>query len=501
MQGPRSGSIPMNTHTPGTSPAFSPSPARFWYRAIRWALPLIVVLGVVQWFAWDWWMTRRLNTAIDRWRSAGRPFWPDDLPLPAVPPEQDGFPLLQEAAENCYFPREQRERLRPRPGPQWPDDPHTVRAAVASCADSLAQLREIRARPHADWQVDITSPGKFPVLVNGGKIRSLLTVAGAAAVLDARQGDSASALRRLDEILHAARLVGEHPSLIGPLVRAYCEREALRALQVCMPHLKITEEARGAGGTVSGRQARDLVNALLDDASLAAAVQQALYGECLIPTHTILASLRGEAPLFDWVRYWITGRGNPERPVAFRDRVLAYGLAPLWKANAAALLDYMGAAADAAASETLAEARSRMPPPPDFDATRTYMLVYEVFYLTAPRLNRYIELIFQARALRRIAATALAARTFEAQHGRLPRNLDELVPAYLPAVPSDPLAPDRASLRYLPDVEFPRVYSLGLNGVDDGGDYYPVQVSKYRKESPDLVFFISHVPPDADLWP
>ena len=42
------------------------------------------------------------------------------------------------------------------------------------------------------------------------------------------------------------------------------------------------------------------------------------------------------------------------------------------------------------------------------------------------------------------------------------------MPKYLPAVPLDGLAAG-APLRYVPDPTKPLVYSVGQNGVDDGG--------------------------------
>ena len=41
------------------------------------------------------------------------------------------------------------------------------------------------------------------------------------------------------------------------------------------------------------------------------------------------------------------------------------------------------------------------------------------------------------------------------------------VPAYLPAVPTDPLS--GGSILYKADPALPRIYSVGEDGVDDGG--------------------------------
>jgi hypothetical protein len=67
-----------------------------------------------------------------------------------------------------------------------------------------------------------------------------------------------------------------------------------------------------------------------------------------------------------------------------------------------------------------------------------------------------------------MAAVLLALRLYQFDHdGRLPRKLEELSPAYLPAVPIDPFAADGRSLGWLPDAAPPRVYSVGQNGTDE----------------------------------
>ena len=65
------------------------------------------------------------------------------------------------------------------------------------------------------------------------------------------------------------------------------------------------------------------------------------------------------------------------------------------------------------------------------------------------------------------AGTAIAVRRFGLAHGRYPETLDELVPEYLEAVPVDLF--DAKPLRYKKVDEGFVVYSVGENGVDDGG--------------------------------
>jgi hypothetical protein len=72
------------------------------------------------------------------------------------------------------------------------------------------------------------------------------------------------------------------------------------------------------------------------------------------------------------------------------------------------------------------------------------------------------------------AATACALERFRLDQGWYPASLDALVPHYLDRVPPDLLAVAPAPLRYqqTPDAGF-RLYSVGFNRVDDGGNPNP----------------------------
>lgn len=71
----------------------------------------------------------------------------------------------------------------------------------------------------------------------------------------------------------------------------------------------------------------------------------------------------------------------------------------------------------------------------------------------------------------------LAAEWYRRVHGKLPEDLSQLVAAgMLPDVPDDPWSPIPAPLRYERDPANPsraKVWSVGQNGVDDGGEIAP----------------------------
>jgi len=81
---------------------------------------------------------------------------------------------------------------------------------------------------------------------------------------------------------------------------------------------------------------------------------------------------------------------------------------------------------------------------------------------------------------------AVAIERYQRGEGRLPQNLDEIVPKYLAALPIDPFS--RASLRYRVDPAEYFVYSVGSNGVDDGG------VSEPPNQPADIVVRVRRCP-------
>ena len=77
----------------------------------------------------------------------------------------------------------------------------------------------------------------------------------------------------------------------------------------------------------------------------------------------------------------------------------------------------------------------------------------------------------EAESKRRIVITALALERFALQHKKYPQHLRELVPVFLPAVPPDFM--DGEALRYrLENDGRYLLHSVGLDGVDDGGQMF-----------------------------
>jgi hypothetical protein len=91
-----------------------------------------------------------------------------------------------------------------------------------------------------------------------------------------------------------------------------------------------------------------------------------------------------------------------------------------------------------------------------------------------PHFERRLQAHFHAIAEQRLTATALAIRLYGLEHdGRVPADLEDLVPDYLATLPLDPMAAGGRRLRLVSSPTDPLLYSVGDDGTDDGGDTRP----------------------------
>lgn len=87
--------------------------------------------------------------------------------------------------------------------------------------------------------------------------------------------------------------------------------------------------------------------------------------------------------------------------------------------------------------------------------------------MLVPAFSHLSRSVYQIQARRDAAIIAIALELYRREHGKLPTTLGELTPRYLPRVPADPF--DGQPLRYRLIGSRAVVYSIGTDGVDDGG--------------------------------
>lgn len=77
--------------------------------------------------------------------------------------------------------------------------------------------------------------------------------------------------------------------------------------------------------------------------------------------------------------------------------------------------------------------------------------------------------VMRIETARQMTVTAIALKRYQLKNGKNPASLDLLVPEFVAAVPVDPVNGEPLHYRLNSDGTF-LLYSVGDNGVDDGGD-------------------------------
>ncbi|HVM50173.1 MAG TPA: hypothetical protein VMU04_19245 [Candidatus Acidoferrum sp.] len=89
--------------------------------------------------------------------------------------------------------------------------------------------------------------------------------------------------------------------------------------------------------------------------------------------------------------------------------------------------------------------------------------------IVLPNYQKASQMGARAEVELQMTQAAIALKRFQLRHGCLPPSLDALVPEFLPAVPFDCMAGRPLRYHTTPDGAYV-LYSVGEDGVDDGGD-------------------------------
>jgi hypothetical protein len=436
-----------------------------------------------------WWgreAARRLAAEVEAIHARGEPVLRQDFEPEEVPDAEDAIGAYQRAgASIAITPIQQgfRDRFN-EIVPLTDADRRQVKWVLNVNASALQQARA--ARELTRYRAATL---RTPVVRNLRYSRSpSADLAGLLKwrALDAYDtGDDAAAIEALRDIPPVAAAVDRDvPALLQHGASEEIDAIGIRTVFQFAPRL-IVESDRGP--RVPGRvtvadvtpatraQLAALIAKLLNDAPMRKGLVLAMWG------HRMMA--------FD---------GEPAALDAL-PAPLHWAMRPAMDLNTVRTARQFGQAATAAAEPDFQSARAKLPPDPLAAQNHPSMLEG----LSTLRLDWFLERLdgyllrhYEHLADRRMAAVALAIRFYRADHaGRWPQSLDELVPAYLPSVPADPFAAGGKPLKYLPDtpgwdippalaaaessfipppgtgpfIGGPVVYSVGEDGVDDGG--------------------------------
>jgi hypothetical protein len=259
------------------------------------------------------------------------------------------------------------------------------------------------------------------------------------------------------------------------------------------PDLQIGSAPEPAGGGTGSKpatpeQVQALIVELLDEKAQIDSFIQGLRDERVMELDTALVVAEGKLKLSDVLGTYGAGAGG--MPLALKPMILN---------DARIMLEYTTAVLKASQKSPDYPAFLRNAPksplPPAMGPGKGGHVMVR---LLMPSFDAATKSRYRCLAERRMAATALAVKWYQAEHdGRPPRTLDELVPKYLPAVVADPFAAGGQPLRYISDPDRLAIYSVGENGKDDDGSELPLNArrkAQNRWEKQDAVFPLTSKP-------
>jgi hypothetical protein len=265
------------------------------------------------------------------------------------------------------------------------------------------------------------------------------------ACVEAAQGRSAYALTDIDAMIQLARHIGEEPILISGLVSMSLHRIAVATLQDVLPVIDNAAQLDGLK--------------LEDPASIRRMFRRTLAGE-----ECIAMALFGQIESGERAFYDLTPATVAHPPIEqyapswsiFRILFLSWGLEDYTRL----MEGYKDAAGKPYYQARDDLSRLRL----SWNDARQKGLFFAVF---TPAYFRAIDASSEAQATAACAQTAVAMTRYRLDHGALPARVEDLVPAYLEAVPLDPF--DGQPLRLAIRNDQWIIYSIGPDLKDDGG--------------------------------
>jgi len=347
-----------------------------------------------------------------------------------------------------------------------------VAEIIKLCEESFALCRRARGLERSDWGMDFSGEAllaEHPPLMPARNIARALCLAA----LEAHDaGDDALAVEYIRDTLAIARSMRTVPSMTCLLVGMSVESLAYATIETISPSLKVADSS----AAVAREVLEEFVAELLDTRVVKEGMVWAMMGQRAEDLDTCERFREKIADAWSAL------------PV---DMVLG----PAWELDNVRLLRYNDAIVLASKQKTMPDAqsviRSTIGSADEYweKELPSSALVAPLSRMLAISFESFFENHFNGIASCRMTGVALAIRLYELDHGRRLETLAELVPDYLPHVPDDPFAAESVKLRYAPDAKRAILYSVGANGLDDGGSLELYEALEYWKDG-DITFFI-----------
>ena len=316
--------------------------------------------------------------------------------------------------------------------------------------------------------------------------RSLAKTLNAVAKYEDGRGDQVAALERLADAWALSNTIDQQPTLFAHVVAIASRGAVVRTIEsiVLTPgDINDSGAALGDRDAPLGGSIRQLIESLFNEGTAKLSLIRALQNERMWQVDCTRSFLDGNLSLGLFSGLGTVGSRISE--VVFRNV-----FAPAVNTDGAFMVETMGRFIGAARTGDWSAVSAALPGDLERKDASGRML-HPVSLTMFVSFDRAILLHFRGLAESRMAGIALAMRLYELDHGRRPEMLTHLVPDYLDAIPADPFAEDDRPLSYAPDAAPPVLYSIGGDGVDDGGTYKLRMDGSVDYEVLDIPFFLN----------
>jgi len=432
-----------------TRPKFS---GKFGCFLLGVGLPLLFLLLLVAiYMIWTARAHRRAARALDAIRAAGEPVDASELnAFYALPEGADHVTRLWLIPMRTFQGRDyertceplpivgwsEEEQPIPPPGKPW-KELEAVEAFLAKYADEMAAAHEAAERGGAArYPVDF-SQGWNVLLDHVQQARQVARMLALEARVRAHRGDWPGAIRSIRDMHKLAGSLEREPCLVSQLVRIAIDGIARGTLQELMEAEELPAEELAS------------LQELLQSIDYSEGLERAMIGERAVGVSLFQdpAALGDEVPA---TVLRLLPRGDDLMMyLKFMNRTVAAS-----RLEGAKKLREFEAIEDAVSNMLAALG--------PIDRVR-----YAFSSMLLPAVSSVATAEARATAGNRAAAAVIAAERFRREHGRLPEDLEELVPEFLAEVPADPFSGE--SLKYKAEDGKATVYTVGENRIDERG--------------------------------
>ncbi|PQV64378.1 hypothetical protein B1R32_10559 [Abditibacterium utsteinense] len=446
------------------------TPGRIW-RKTRRGLAWTLAIGFIAHSALNIYSSVLLNHELSAIREKGEPLQFAELAPPDVPDSQNAALVYAQATKTLHFSGEEKAAFNARSSQRTPQQQQIIAAALTKNQKSLNLARRAASMPLCRFPLDYKTANPTALLFPYyAEMRELARLLSAQATLEAKNGESAAALRDVRAVFNMAHHLSNEPALIGFLVAGAVDSIANQALAQVLENVPLT-----------------LAQARAFQTSLPATDWNRAFHHCLLGERAwgiFALELMNPLGFANFAAEYTPDSPEPSQSWAYYPLLLL--LRPGLKLDEVQSLRLWKRQLDAASN-------------PQISAFSNFNKTMDQAIEKVPRtaiLTRMLMPVFSSsgdnrdrdEVRRREREIALALTVYRTQKGQYPQKMKELNFLWKSALPLDPYS--NKSFVYRRENSGFTLYSIGVNRKDDDGRVrnYDGGSGNWRPDDDDIVW-------------